>query len=101
MFVMQPPEVRQAARELIATRARARAVHARRLRRVARSVFINRTGEYEYESYEFANHSREILELFAGVCDRVGVEYRIYARQIRIYRRASVARMLEHVDRKL
>lgn len=62
--------------------------------------FINRTGKYAYESYDFSNVSRDILELFASTCDRVGVEYRRYAKHIRIYRRASVALMLEHVGRK-
>jgi Homeodomain-like domain len=63
--------------------------------------FINRTGKYAYESYDFANVSRDILDLFAWTCDRVGVEYRRYAKDIRIYRRASVALMLEHVGRKV
>lgn len=64
-------------------------------------VFINRTGKYAYESYEFANLSRGIRELFVSTCARVGVECRPYARYVRIYRRASVALMLEHVGRKL
>jgi hypothetical protein len=63
-------------------------------------VFINRTGKYAYESYEFANHSKGILELFAATCALVGVEFRAYAKCVRIYRRASVALMLEHVGRK-
>jgi hypothetical protein len=63
-------------------------------------VFINRTGKYAYESYDFANLSQDLLDLFAATCDHVGVEYRRYARSIRIYRRASVALMLEHVGRK-
>jgi len=63
-------------------------------------VFVNRTGKYEYESYDFANVSREILELFADTCSRVGVECRTYDKRVRIYRRASVALMLEHVGRK-
>jgi hypothetical protein len=63
-------------------------------------VFVNRTGKYEYESYEFANRSRDILGLFAATCSSVGVEHRRYDRCVRIYRRASVALMLEHVGRK-
>lgn len=64
------------------------------------SVYINRTGKYAYESYDFANLSSEILDLFAATCARVGVEHRRYAKCVRIYRRASVALMLEHVGRK-
>jgi hypothetical protein len=64
-------------------------------------VFINRTGKYEYESLEFANISKGILGLFAATCQRVGVEYRLYKTCVRIYRRASVALMLEHVGRKI
>lgn len=64
-------------------------------------VFINRTGRYEYESYDFANISPAILDLFAATCARVGVACRVYERRVRIYRRASVALMLEHVGRKL
>ena len=63
-------------------------------------VYINRTGRYEYESYDFANHSADLLDLFAATCDVVGVAYRRYAKSIRVYRRASVALMLEHVGRK-
>jgi hypothetical protein len=63
-------------------------------------VFVNRTGPYEYVSYDFTNHSDDILGLFAGACDLVGVEYRAYAKRIRIYRRASVALMLQHVGLK-
>jgi hypothetical protein len=63
-------------------------------------LFINRTGKYEYESYDFANTSRDILELFASTCAVVGVECRLYAKSVRIYRRASVELMLEHVGRK-
>jgi hypothetical protein len=62
--------------------------------------FINRTGKYEYESYDFANLSREILDLFVATCAQVGVACRVYAKHVRIYRRESVALMLEHVGRK-
>jgi hypothetical protein len=63
-------------------------------------VFTNRTGRYEYVSYDFANRSADILGLFTHACELVGVQYRRYARHIRIYRRASVALMLEHVGIK-
>lgn len=63
-------------------------------------VYINRTGPYEYESYDFANLSKGILALFASTCAGVGVECRVYEKSVRIYRRASVALMLEHVGRK-
>jgi hypothetical protein len=63
-------------------------------------VFVNRTGPYEYVSYDFTNHSADILELFADACELVGVEYRAYRKRVRIYRRASVALMLEHVGIK-
>ena len=62
--------------------------------------FVNRTGKYAYESYEFFNYSRDILDLFVATCAAVGVECRVYARSARIYRRSSVALMLEHVGRK-
>jgi hypothetical protein len=63
-------------------------------------VFINRTGPYEYLSYDFTNHSQDILDLFARACSQVEVDYRRYARHIRIYRRASVALMETHVGLK-
>jgi Homeodomain-like domain/LAGLIDADG-like domain len=63
-------------------------------------VFVNRTGRYEYVSYDFTNHSADILRLFADACDLVGVEYRAYRKRVRIYRRGSVALMLEHVGLK-
>jgi hypothetical protein len=63
-------------------------------------AFVNRTGPYEYLSYEFSNLSPQIRELFTDACDRVEVEYRPYRRYGRIYRRASVALMEEHVGLK-
>jgi hypothetical protein len=62
--------------------------------------FMNRTGRYEYLSYEFSNRSAQIRELFMDACDLVGVEYRPYRRYVRIYRRPSVALMHEHVGVK-
>jgi hypothetical protein len=65
-----------------------------------RGVFANRTGRYTYLSYEFSNRSAQIRELFMSACDLVNVEYRPYHRYVRIYRRASVPLMLEHVGLK-
>jgi hypothetical protein len=62
--------------------------------------YINRTGKYAYESYSFANLSHDILGLFASTCALAGVECRVYRKYVAIYRRASVALMLEHVGRK-
>ena len=39
-------------------------------------VFINRTGRYEYESYDFANLSAAPARLFAATCALVGVDCR-------------------------
>ena len=63
-------------------------------------AFVNRTGPYEYLSYEFSNRSGQIRELFMDACDRVEVEYRAYRRYVRIYRRSSVALMQRHVGIK-
>jgi hypothetical protein len=63
-------------------------------------IFVNRTGPYSYVSYDFSNHSADILALFTLACDLVGVEYRAYARHVRIYRRESVALMRQHVGGK-
>jgi len=63
-------------------------------------TFMNRTGRYEYLSYDFSNRSSDILDLFCRACDEVGVEYRRYANRVRIYRRASVALMEANVGVK-
>jgi hypothetical protein len=63
-------------------------------------VFVNRTGPYEYLSYHFVNSSREILDLFVAACDFAGLQCRPTAKYVRINRRASVARLLEHVPPK-
>jgi hypothetical protein len=63
-------------------------------------VFVNRTGRYEYLSYDFANRSADIRGLFARVCEGVGVECRPCGERVRIYRRASVELMREHVGIK-
>ena len=62
-------------------------------------VFLNRTGRYEYVSYEFSNRSAQIRDLFIDACDRVDVSYR-YRRYVRIYRRESVALMQASVGGK-
>ena len=63
-------------------------------------VFVNRTGRYEYVSYEFSNRSAQIRNLFMDACDRVGVSYRPYRRYVRIYRRESVALLQANVGGK-
>jgi hypothetical protein len=63
-------------------------------------VFVNRTGRYEYLSYDFSNRSAQIRGLFMDACDLVGVEYRPYRRYVRIYRRESVALMQQYVGLK-
>jgi hypothetical protein len=63
-------------------------------------VFVNRTGRYAYLSYDFCNLSRDIRELFARTCRLVGVECRVYERRVRVYRRANVALLAEHVGTK-
>lgn len=64
-------------------------------------VFINRTGPYEYLSYDFTNHSRELLELFASTAELVGLHPRRYAKRVRLYRRADVRRLAVEVGTKL
>lgn len=63
-------------------------------------VFINRTGRYEYVSYEFSNRSEDIKDLFMATAASVGLRPRRYARYLRLYRREDVALLLEHVGRK-
>jgi LAGLIDADG-like domain len=68
-------------------------------------VFVNRTGPYEYLSYEFSNRSEDIARLFAGVSADLGLRPRINEDRegrwsVRINRRESVASMLERVGRK-
>lgn len=70
-------------------------------------AFINRTGPYEYLSYDFNNLSKDIVDLFAYACDLVGItDYRVTSGNsrgrwdVRINRRKSVAEMLEHVGLK-
>ena len=63
-------------------------------------VFVNRTGRYGYLSYDFTNRSADIRELFTRVCSAVGVDCRPSGNRVRVYRRASVALLLEHVGIK-
>lgn len=62
--------------------------------------FINRTGPYEYLSYGFSNHSSDIIDLFCKTCDGVGLEYRRYARAVRINRRSSVGQLKDRIGVK-
>jgi hypothetical protein len=62
--------------------------------------YINRTGPYEYLSYEFSNRSSDILDLFGRTCESVGIRYRRYTKAIRVYRRASVALLEANVGIK-
>jgi hypothetical protein len=69
------------------------------------SAFINRTGPYEYLSYDFGNRSADIARLFGGVCEQLGLRPRMNVDprglwRIRINRRESVAQMVEQVGLK-
>ena len=66
---------------------------------------IHRTEPYEYLSYEFSNTSKDIVDHFRESCARVDVFTRANRDQrgrwsVRINRRESVAKMLEHVGLK-
>ena len=72
---------------------------------MAGQLGVNRTGRYEYLSYDFCNMSRDIVGMFIDACEVVGVRYRATrsprrAWRVRINRRPSVALMLEHVGVK-
>jgi hypothetical protein len=71
-----------------------------RLHPLGRSVFVNRTGPYEYLSYGFYNLSPEILALFVETCQSLGLRPCVYAKSVRLNRRDDVGRLLEHVGRK-
>ncbi|HEX8086950.1 MAG TPA: hypothetical protein VF529_21890 [Solirubrobacteraceae bacterium] len=62
--------------------------------------YINRTGRYRYLSVDFHNLSRDILDLFAAACDAVGVRFRRYEKNVRIYDRASVREFAAFVGSK-
>jgi hypothetical protein len=63
-------------------------------------AFVNRTGKYEYLSYDFYNLSAPIRQLFVDACHQLGLACRPAGNSVRINRRESVARMLEHVGVK-
>jgi Homeodomain-like domain len=63
-------------------------------------AFINRTGRYQYLSYEFTNLSGDIRDLFVAVCRAVDLDVRPGSKRIRINRRASVARLVDQVGLK-
>ena len=67
-------------------------------------VFVNRTGPYEYLTYDFSNKSDDIVRLFTAACNLVGVEHRVTcwkgSWRVRINRRKSVELMLGHVGLK-
>lgn len=74
------------------------------------SSFMNRTGPYEYLSFEFSNLSEDLLSMFAATCELVGVSYRRYpvvlragrlrVGRVRINCRADVALFEKHVGVK-
>jgi len=61
-----------------------------------------RKGTYErtVARYAFSNLSSDINDLFCEACDAVGVGYTRHDRGVRIYRKASVARLDEFVGPK-
>jgi hypothetical protein len=63
-------------------------------------IFINPTGAYRYLSYEFANRSPDIRELFVSTCKLVGVNCRTYRDRVRICRRQSVQLLAANVGIK-
>lgn len=69
-------------------------------------VFVNRTGPYEYLSYAFSNKSKDIALVLSKALDFAGVRHRLTDSgsraiwQLRINRRADVARVYEHVGLK-
>lgn len=69
------------------------------------SVFVNRTGAYEYLSYDFANSSDDIAHLFTKTCEGLGLRPRATKGahggwRVRINRRDSVELMREHISLK-
>jgi hypothetical protein len=66
---------------------------------------VHRTQPYEYRTYEFANVSTDIVELFRQACHQVGVFTRANRDRrnrwsVRINRRDSVALMLQNIGLK-
>lgn len=74
------------------------------------SSFTNRTGRYEYLSFEFTNLSDDLIRLFADACELVDVTCRAYIPrtvggkrrkgQVRMNRRDAVALFVKHVGIK-
>ncbi len=64
------------------------------------SVFVNRTGLYEYLSDDFCNLSQDILGLFEDVCLKLGLRPRRTSSRVRLNRRADVAALVGHVGLK-
>jgi hypothetical protein len=62
--------------------------------------FLNRTGKYEYPSYDFCLLSTDIQGIFTWACDRAGVCYRVQNDRVRINRRPDIALMDQHVGDK-
>ncbi len=68
--------------------------------------FMNRTGGYEYLSFNFANCSSGVMSIFEAACAQVGVACRTtYTAsraiwQSRVNRREDVERMVAHVGVK-
>ena len=63
-------------------------------------TFVNRTGPYEYLTYDFCNRSDDIRELFTGACRSLGLDYRMNGDRVRINRRKSVERLVESIGTK-
>jgi Homeodomain-like domain-containing protein len=74
--------------------------HGARAQRMRLSVFVNRTGRYEYLSYDFGNLSEDILDIFQHTCYVLGLHPRRTRRSVRLNRREDVALLLRHVGRK-
>jgi hypothetical protein len=64
------------------------------------------TGALRVPNYNFSNKSTDIVDLFLAACNLAGVEYRATFNpkrelwQVRVNRRESVARLVEHVGLK-
>ncbi len=63
-------------------------------------TFINRTGRYEYLTYDFCNSSADIRNLFMNACEMAGVQYRSSRDRVRVNRRLSVIRLQETIGTK-
>jgi hypothetical protein len=63
-------------------------------------TFINTTGPYRYLTYDFCNYSADIRAMFTWACGLVGRRYRATGNRVRINRRESVARLVQHVGVK-